>query len=180
MKKHTINTRKICFCAVISALALVAFVLEQLLPPLFLPGAKLGISNVFVLFAIFYLGKEYGFAVFLVKVLLGSVFSGNVSALIYSLPSGLLAVATEMLLSCRDKWFSVTAISVLAGVIHLLSQNVIFCLIYTSYEYLYFLPYFMLIGVLSGAVVGVIVSLALKYIPARIIECEKNKTEDIN
>ena len=81
-----ILVRKLVFSAILSAAALVSFLIESLFPPLFIPGARLGISNVFVLFAVIYIGVKEGFAVLIIKILLGSLFTGNISAALYSLP----------------------------------------------------------------------------------------------
>ena len=71
------SVKKLALSAMLSALALISFMIENLFPPLFLPGARLGISNVFILLAVLFLGSGYGYAVFIVKVVLGCVFCGS-------------------------------------------------------------------------------------------------------
>ena len=39
--------KKLTLCSIYSALAIISFVIENLFPPLFLPGARMGVSNVF-------------------------------------------------------------------------------------------------------------------------------------
>ena len=75
-----LTLRKITFCAVLSALATLAFMLENLFPPIILPGARMGVSNVFILLATLMLGYKYGFICLMVKILIGSLFSGNISS----------------------------------------------------------------------------------------------------
>ena len=91
-------TKKITLCALLSTFALIVFMLEGLFPPIIIPGAKMGLSNVFILLGIIILGHWYGFAILLVKVVLGSVFAGNVSGIIYSLPAGLITCIFEVFL----------------------------------------------------------------------------------
>mgnify|MGYP003317353279 CR=1 FL=1 len=67
MRKLTL--RKITFCAVLSALATLAFMLENLFPPIILPGARMGVSNVFILLATLMLGYKYGFICLAVKII---------------------------------------------------------------------------------------------------------------
>ena len=78
--KHSL-TYKISLCALLSAFALISFVLEGLFPPLFRPGARMGLSNVFILIAIYFLGAKYALAVLVIKTVLGSLFGGNISAI---------------------------------------------------------------------------------------------------
>jgi uncharacterized membrane protein len=50
------STFKITLTAILSALALITFLIESLFPPLFIPGARLGLANLFILIAIVILG----------------------------------------------------------------------------------------------------------------------------
>lgn len=175
--------RKTVLTAIITAAALISFLIESLFPPLFIPGARLGISNIFVLFALIYLGGAEGFAVLTVKILLGSLFTGNLSAMMFSLPSGLIALAVQYFLLARSKKLSVVAISALGGALNLAAQNVIFCLIAGGSEYLIYLPYLSAIGALSGAFVGITVYLLIKRVPRKFIGTEnlqKNIKENDN
>ena len=56
MNVKKIGAAKIATAAVLSAAALAVYVVESLFPPLILPGAKMGLSNVFVLLALVSLG----------------------------------------------------------------------------------------------------------------------------
>ena len=55
------TSKKITKIALLSCLALIFGYIESLLPPLFLPGIKLGISNMVLLFALYKLGKTSAF-----------------------------------------------------------------------------------------------------------------------
>lgn len=51
------DVRKLTLCAVLTAAALVTFVIELQLPPLTgIPGIKPGLANIFTLFALCWLG----------------------------------------------------------------------------------------------------------------------------
>lgn len=155
-------TTKIALCGLFSALGCIAFIIEGLFPPLFIPGARLGISNVFILLATIILGGKYGFITLVIKVFLGSLFSGNLSAMLYSLPSGLIALIVEYILLKFTTNISVLAISVCGAVINVSLQNVVFCIVTKTSQYLVYLPYLALIGVVSGLAVGFTVYLIIK------------------
>lgn len=178
MNGNLSSTKKIVSCAVLSALALVSFMIENLFPPLFIPGARIGVSNVFVLLSVIYTGAPYGLITLLTKIILGSVFSGNVSAMLYSLPSGIISFAIETLLIKKSKSVSIVAISALGGVCSLLVQNCIYCLILGATEYLVYAPYLALIGLLAGLTVGFIVFLLSKAVPEKFFRSEQRPRDE--
>ena len=70
--------KKLTLTAVLTAAALVMFVLESQLPPLtVIPGIKPGLSNIFTLFAMEALGPGWAFGLFLTRVTLGCVITGQ-------------------------------------------------------------------------------------------------------
>lgn len=165
--KNTI-TFKISLCAVFSALALISFTLENLIPPIVIPGARIGVSNVFILLCTITLGAGYGAVALIIKCVLGSIFNGNPSAILYSLPAGALSLSIQTVLLYTTKRISVIAVSVSGGVINNTVQNTVFCLITKTHEYFIYLPYLTLIGALSGAIVGLTVYLLVKKLPKNI------------
>ena len=142
--------------------------LENLFPPLFVVGGRLGIANFFVLIAGIYAGFFCGAGVLTVKSLLGSILTGNVGAILYSLPAGIIAYVIQMLLILYAKKVSVIAASVSGGVINACLQNLTFCLITATPEYIAYIPYLALVGLIGGGIVGTAVYLIIKLIPERV------------
>ena len=71
------DVRKLTLCAVLTAAALVTFVIELQLPPLTgIPGIKPGLANIFTLFALCWLGRGWAFALMMVRVVLGCLITG--------------------------------------------------------------------------------------------------------
>lgn len=161
--------KKISLCGIFSCFALISFVLESLFPPLFIPGARMGISNIFILLALIYLGRAYAYSVLVVKVLLGSIFSGNISAMMYSFPAGIVALTVEIILFIFIKHLSIISISVFGAIINSLIQNFMFCLITNNFGYLVYLPYLSIISTISGLIIGIVVYLVVKYLPEKLL-----------
>ena len=161
------NTFKLTLCALLTSLSIIAFTLENLFPPLFLAGARLGISNVFILLSTIVLGVGYGYATLIIKIIVGSLFSGNVSAIMYSLPAGLIALTLEIVIIYFVKSTSIVCTSIFGSVINSCVQNVVFCLVADTTSYLIYLPYLALISVVTGLIVGFIVYLTLKRFPQK-------------
>ena len=173
MKRFTFRA---AVCGVMSAISLIAFTLENLLPPLIIPGARLGLSNIFILLTALLVGGAYGYAALAVKTLIGSIIIGNFSAVLYSLPAGIIALLLQ-LLAIRAIKCSVIAASVLGATVNITVQNTVFCLVAGAAEYFIYLPYLALISILSGAVTGFVVVLLLKKLPARFTGLHVNIKE---
>ncbi len=163
---------KLTLSGILTALSLLAFMLENLFPPIVLPGARLGLANIFILLALILLGGRYAFIILILKTVLGSLFIGNISAVMYSLPSGLLSLAVESLLLYFVKC-SILSVSACGSLINTAVQNATFCLITKNFEFMSYLPYLSLIGLFSGLLVGFAVYLAVRKLPLDILYKEK-------
>ena len=162
MKRFTFRA---AVCGVMSAISLIAFTLENLLPPLIIPGARLGLSNIFILLTALLVGGAYGYAALAVKTLIGSIIIGNFSAVLYSLPAGIIALTLELTAILYFRNVGIIAASVLGSVINITVQNAVFCLVTKTTEYFIYSPYLALIGTFTGAIVGLIVHKKKKKFP---------------
>jgi heptaprenyl diphosphate synthase len=166
----SIALKKIALAGILSALSLIAHVIESLFPPLLVPGARLGISNVFILLGLILLGKGYSFVILGVKVVLGSLFSGHFDQIIYALPAGIISLSVQITLFVLINKISLVAISVVGGTLHITIQNVIFCILTNTAEYLTYLPYLALTGVIAGLAVGLAVYTIIKFLPQKLFK----------
>ena len=106
------STKAITTCAVLAALALALSYLESFFPPLLpLPGVKLGLANIVTVYALYALGASNALAILVVRCLLGSLFAGNASALLFSLLGGLAAMLVMIALHALPR-LSVYGVSV--------------------------------------------------------------------
>ena len=81
------TAKNIALCAVLAALALGLSTLEGLFPISLLvplPGVKLGLANIVTVFALYQLGAGAALAILLTRCLLGGLFAGNLSAMLFS------------------------------------------------------------------------------------------------
>lgn len=169
--------KKIAVLGLLTGFSLVAFIIESLLPPLFIPGAKAGFANVFSLVALILYSPAEAFAVVAVRTFLGAVYAGNLSSMLYSFTSGAVSMAlSSVLMYFVYPKISLAAVSVAAAVAHNVTQNVVFVLLSGSFLMFANLPYLALLGVLSGAVVGAVTLLIFKLVPQSVFEKLLNKT----
>ena len=141
-------------------------IVENSLPPLFwfAPGAKLGLSNLLSLVALFTDGVLGGYIVLLVRILLAAVF-GSINSILYSLPSGLISYTIQVVLvKLLISKLSVISISVIGGVLHNLVQTLIATLI-TGVNLYSLVIYTLPAGFVAGLFVGTLAYLILKRLP---------------
>lgn len=191
-KTSFFSARRVATLAVLTAMGLIMFMVESLFPPLFIPGAKMGLSNIFSLLTLFVLGPTEAIILVIVRTVLGSIFTGNVSSLIYSLTAGLVSVVVStILVEFVYPKVSIVAISVVAAVMHNLTQNIVFCLVSNTPEMFGYMPWLALLGVLAGVIVGFAVWFILRSVPTKLFvsiadfnkdetaqPTEQNKTEN--
>ena len=167
-KTKYFSAKRLATLAVLSAMGLIMFMVESLFPPLILPGAKMGLSNIFSMLAVFLLGPTDAVVLVVVRTVLGSMFTGNMSTLMYSLTAGLVSVIVSSILTqFVYPRVSIVSISVVSAVLHNLTQNIVFCLVSNTPQMFLYMPWLALLGVLAGIIVGFAVWFILKMIPTR-------------
>ena len=156
------NTKKLTLTAILTAFALIAFVIEGAIPPLTpIYGVKLGLANVFTLFALYALGTRYGLAVMLLRIVLGNIFAGQLVSFIYSLTGGLLSFLLMILLKRFFPTKQMWVLSVLCAVTHNIGQLLAAILMLQSMAIAYYLPVLILSGIIAGAFTGICAQLVL-------------------
>lgn len=160
-----LNSKRIALLSMLTALASITFIIEGLFPPLFIPGAKMGLSNIFGMLAVVLLSPLDAIVLVAIRTTLGSLIAGNMSSWIYSFFAGVASVAAAGFLYRLTDKISLVSISIAAAVIHNIVQNTIFCLITQTPELYAYLPYLAVIGIVAGAIVGIACVLILKYVP---------------
>lgn len=156
------TTKKLALCAMLTALALGLSVMENLFPiPLPLPGVKLGLANIVTLFALYTLGAGSALAILIARCLLGSLFAGNMSALLFSLLGGLTAMLVMIALR-RSRKLSVYGVSIGGAAAHNIGQIGAAMIALGSPMVLGYLPWLLAISLLTGTLTGFVVSLLFR------------------
>lgn len=168
------RTKKVALLGIMTGLALITYVLESLLPSIYLPGAKIGLSNIFTMIAVIILGLPSGLILTIAKTTLGALIVGNISSIMYSCTAGITSTVIIFLLYRFFKGkISIIAISVTSAVVHNLVQNLVFCLVTKTLQSFVLMPYLGVFGIISGLIVGIIVLLILKTVPVTFWSSQK-------
>lgn len=170
MKADKKSLRKLAVLGILAAMCSLIGYLESLMPSIFpfLPFAKIGLSNVVVLFTIIIYSPLEGFLVLGPKCLIVGLLSGNPMMILYSLAGGLLAMFSMFGL-LKTKLFSIPAVSSVGGFVHCFGQICVASLFSGSSAPFYYLPHLGLFGGIAGIVTGLLVYLVVNKIPSKII-----------
>ena len=121
--------------ALLVALAMVLSWLESLVPvSAAVPGMKLGLTNLVVIFALYRLSERDAAAISLVRVVLVSLTFGNAYSFAYSLAGAVLSFAVMAVLK-RTGRFSIVGVSVAGGVCHNIGQILVAVAVLGAFGY---------------------------------------------
>ena len=147
-----LTTRELTLCAVLTAYLESFFPLSLAIP---IPGIKLGLANIVTLFALYALGPGQALMILLARCLLGAVFAGNMSALIFSVLGGVTAMVVMILLS-RCGRLSIYGVSVGGAAAHSCGQVAAAVLTLGNTAPIYYLPVLLGVSLFTGALTGLI------------------------
>ena len=153
-----LTTKQLTLCAVLTAMALALSYVENFFPlslAIPIPGIKLGLANIVTVFALYVLGPVQAILILLARCLLGAVFAGNMSALIFSLLGGVTAMLVMILLS-RWKKLSIYGVSMGGAAAHNCGQVAAAILTLGNTAPLYYLPILLGVSLFTGALTGLI------------------------
>ena len=158
------KTKRLVLLPMLTAVAMILSYVESLLPSVGIPGVKMGLANIAVIFALFRFGWKEAAALSLVRVVLVSLLFGSVGAMLYSLAGAVLSLAVMALLRRIDR-FSTVGISVAGGVAHNAGQILMAMLILQTKQLLGYLPVLAVSGIAGGVLTGLAAALLIRRIP---------------
>lgn len=128
-----------------------------------IPGVKLGLANVAVIFTLYKLGIWQAASVSAVRVLLSAMLFGTPVSAIYSLAGACLSLLGMVILARIVRMHTV-GVSIAGGVLHNAGQIAVACLMLETNVIIYYLPYLVISGTLAGIAIGTAAALLIKRI----------------
>ena len=164
MKKNS-STKSIAFLGISASVALLLSYIEFLLPPLFaaVPGIKIGLPNVIILFVLYVVGVKAAAGVSFVRLCVSSLLFGNPVMFAYSAAGAVLSFLIMIVLKKTDK-LSAVGVSVAGGVSHNLGQIFVAMLLLNTPQ----IAYYMIVLTVTGTVSGVFIGLCGAYLVKRL------------
>ena len=162
--KQQSGTARLTRLALLTAIALTIFMVEAQLPVLVpIQGVKLGLANIVTVFALYQLGPLPALCILAARCLLGSLFTGNASALLFSLLGGTLAMLVMLALS-RLPGLSVYGVSIGGAAGHNIGQMAAALITLGNTAVLGYLPFLLAVSLFTGALTGFVSALLLRAI----------------
>ena len=159
------KTKKLTVLALTVSVAMVLSFVESQIPAFVaVPGVKVVLANIAVVFALYRLGWKEAAAVSLVRVLLVSLLFGNFASLFYSLAGAVLSLLGMGLMK-RTGRFTEIIVSVTGGILHNVGQIAMASLILETDVLRYYLPFLLVSGIAAGIVVGLAGAALVRRIP---------------
>lgn len=167
-----LSPQQLAAIGMLSALALVLSFLESLIPfQPGLPGIKLGLANLVIVFALYRMNVHSALLINTVRILLAGLLFSGLFGLLYS-AAGAAASLTAMTLllqinrkreqAGKSILFSIFGVSMTGGVFHNLGQLLVAILFLSSLNLIYYLPVMIISGIVMGLINGMIARLLLQ------------------
>lgn len=157
------SIKKVTLVAIFIALALVLSYVDSLISlPIAVPGIKLGIANIAIIYALYKFGIKEAVLVSILRIVLSSILFGNVVSLSYSIAGAVLSLSLMIILK-RFTSFSIVTISIIGAIMHNTGQIIMAIILMGTEEIIYHLPVLIITGVISGIGVGILSAVVLRY-----------------
>lgn len=156
------KTKKLTRLAVLTAIASVIFIIELQFPDLIpIAGVKAGLANVVTVYTLYAYGLGDVILVTLCRILIGSLFSGNISAVIYSLAGAFFSIAIMAFLRKIVPEKYVWLCSAAGGIFHNTGQTVAAITVMGTAAVVSYLPFLICSGCIAGIFTGLCAGFAL-------------------
>lgn len=150
------NVKKLARLALLTAIALIIFIVEMRIPNLVpIPGVKLGLANIVTVYAMYHYSANETSLIVLARILLGSIFGGNISAIIYSLSGAFLCLTGMIILRRIIDEKNIWICSILGAVLHNIGQTAAAIVVMKTTAVLSYLPFLLVSGCIAGAFTGI-------------------------
>lgn len=157
--RKPVDAKRIALLGLLFALAIILSIVESILPiPAPVPGIRLGLSNIVVMFALFNLKKSDALTLAFLKALFAAATRGTVAGLL-SLSGGLFALGIMLLLLflMKDK-STYLLISIAGAVFHNIGQIAAASIILQTALWIY-LPVLLISGIVTGFATSILLKL---------------------
>ena len=156
------KTKKVAFLGLAIALAMVLSFVESQIPALVaIPGIKVGLPNLVIVFLLYKVGWKEAVIVSIVRTFLVALLFGNLQTFTFSVAGAAVSLIGMILLK-KLNCFSPITVSIMGGVFHNVGQIIAACLWTQTEEIVLYLPVLLVSGTVAGAVIGLIAGLLVK------------------
>ena len=144
------------------AVAMLLSYIEAQLPAFTaVPGIKVGLANIAVIFALYRFGIKDAVVISIIRVTMISLLFGSVVSRAYGFSGAVVSLALMAVLK-RFSPLTPIGVSVAGGVAHNIGQIAVACILVRSAAVAYYLPVLLISGTVAGIVTGVAAGILVK------------------
>lgn len=157
--------------AVLISIASILHVFEGMIPPLPVPGAKLGLANTATLIGLRTLGFGGAISISIIRSLIGGLFSGSLfGPSFYMSFSGAVMSSISMGVASKIKGLgdNHVFVSVVGAIAHSVAQITVASQILRHSGIWYYLPILIGLSTITGVFIGLVCDKVLALLPATI------------
>lgn len=163
-----IGMKKTVTLGMLTAIAMVFGYVESIIPlPVGIPGIKLGLANIIILFVIYRYGIREASLVSVARIVLSGLMFTGMWSILYGISGTVCAIMVMSLAKFRLK-LSVITVSVLGAMAHISGQMVVAGLNVGFGPVAGYALYLLLASVIFGAIIGTISDILIR----RVIDTE--------
>lgn len=157
--------RKYAFLGLFSALAIILSYVESLFPVFIeVPGVKLGLANLAVLFILEQYSWREALSVSGIRIIVTGFLFGNMFSILYSLAGALFSLTVMTFLKKKTE-ASLYAVSMAGGIAHNIGQILVAMAVVENLSLIYYVPVLLIFGMITGFLIGLLTHELLKRLP---------------
>lgn len=158
------KVERLALYGLLTAVAMILSYVESLVPLSFaVPGVKLGLTNIAVVFALYRLGVGGACCISFCRVFLVGLLFGNFYSFAFSVSGACLSLLVMAILYGTKK-FGTTGVSVAGAVAHNAGQLAAAAFLLDARVLKYYFPVLCVSGVVSGICIGLLAALLIKRV----------------
>ncbi len=150
------KTKELALMSMMLGIALIIFIIEAQIPPIVpIPAVKLGLANTINLIALYMLGRKQSFIILILRIVLSSIFIGNMTGFLYSVSGGIVCFLFMSFIILFIKEDRMWITSEFGAIGHNIGQIAAAVFITRTPQVILYLPVLMLSAVITGFFTGI-------------------------
>lgn len=151
------KTREITKIAILTSICVVISIIESYFTFIgdIIPGLKLGLANIVIIFALYKYGFKTALLVSLIRVLIVAILRTGFGINFFFSLSGALFSIIAMTILMKTK-LSIIGVSIIGSIFHSIGQVLIGIIMLDNYNVIYYLPYLLIFSIPTGIIIGII------------------------
>ncbi|MGN1311968.1 MAG: Gx transporter family protein [Bacilli bacterium] len=151
------KTREITKIAILTSICVVISIIESCFTFIgdIIPGLKLGLANIVIIFALYKYGFKTALLVSLIRVLIVAILRTGFGINFFFSLSGALFSIIAMTILMKTK-LSIIGVSIIGSIFHSIGQVLTGIIMLDNYNVIYYLPYLLIFSIPTGIIIGII------------------------